>query len=1119
MTSAWQRVWRFLLAFGLLAGEFGLAAAPADVPDGRYAFRTYGLDQGLSNLTVWALRQDRQGLLWVGTENGLMRYDGRRFDVFGPDDGLPNSSINHLAEDPEGVLWVATTRGLAFRNEGRFVRAPGLPGVNILALAVGPGGHLWAGTAEGPWRRTPGGEFERAGDWPGGQVTALWGSPERGEVWAATWTGARSDVLQWADGTWTAVGGSDDFTASPIDALARDGNGRLWARSLTALWQHTGEGFRPSPFPVPPIQQKAALYVDQQGRLWVTTEQGPLRVDGDTTQKLDQHHGLPASADHVVLVDREGSVWVGGIGLFRLRGGGAWRIHGIEEGLPGNAIWSIFRDRDGRLYTGTDKGLARAEGGRWKMVAASQGMQVRSVVQAADGSLLMTGPPYIRRWDPRTDQATTIGADAGMVSGRRTFRLSIDRDGTLWVATEGEGLLRGIYQEGTWTFAREPLPGGDPHETFEDIHEDTRGRLWAAGANGLAVREQGQWRRITTREGLRSDHVTHARGTANGDVLVSYAANGGVFRARYEQGRFQVLPDLDTLNQYRQVFYLIAEDVRENVWAGTGAGVYRVDRKGAAVHFSTDDGLAGDDINSEAFLADSNGDVWLGTSTGLAHFRAADYHAVSDPPAAAILSFRLGDVSYPGSPSQAPSAPHGKGVFEVRFAALSYRHEESITLQGRLVGLDSTWYAANNSDDRFVGLGAGHYAFEVRARTAVGAWGTPATVAFDILPAWWQTAWFRTLMVLGFLALLVMLVKMRTEAVKRRYRRRQKQLEELVAVRTAELSQANQMQAEANLALHDANTRLHQEIDERLLAERAVQQRNVELELLNQELASLNRKLAGTQTQLIESEKMASVGLLAAGVAHEINNPIAFVRANLGSLKSYLDRTLSVLMAYQQLESELPAENPKLSQVTTLKRHVELDFIRADAPSLLAESLAGVTRVETIVKDLRDFSHIDSVEWQFVDIHQCLESTLNVIAHELRNKADIVRDYSEVPPVECLAFQINQVFLNLLINACQAMDQRGTITIHTEHDEHEARIRISDTGKGIAARDLKRVFEPFFTTKPVGMGTGLGLSVAYGIMQKHGGTIEVVSELGQGAAFTVHLPIHPVKPDGGDGEG
>jgi len=280
------------------------------------------------------------------------------------------------------------------------------------------------------------------------------------------------------------------------------------------------------------------------------------------------------------------------------------------------------------------------------------------------------------------------------------------------------------------------------------------------------------------------------------------------------------------------------------------------------------------------------------------------------------------------------------------------------------------------------------------------------------------------------------------------------------------------------------------------------------LEQQNLELQALNDKLVGTQNQLLQSEKMASVGQLAAGVAHEINNPIGFVSSNLRTLTDYLQKIFSVLGGYEQVEEDLGGTLPQFQAVRALKQKVELDYVRGDAADLLAESLDGAMRVEKIVRDLRDFAQVEAAEWQLANVHDGIDSTLNVVAHELKGKCEVVKQYGDLPPIRCQPMELKQVFLNLLINAAEAIEHAGTITIATGRDDNSVWITIADTGHGIDPDHINRVFEPFFTTKPVGAGTGLGLSVSYGIIKKHGGSLEIASAFGKGTTLTIRLPIN-----------
>jgi signal transduction histidine kinase len=260
---------------------------------------------------------------------------------------------------------------------------------------------------------------------------------------------------------------------------------------------------------------------------------------------------------------------------------------------------------------------------------------------------------------------------------------------------------------------------------------------------------------------------------------------------------------------------------------------------------------------------------------------------------------------------------------------------------------------------------------------------------------------------------------------------------------------------------------------------------------------------------------MASIGQLAAGVAHEINNPVGFVNSNLGSLQHYVIDLLRLLTAYGRVESELLPGSAQL--IASIKKEVDFEFMRDDITVLLNESLDGLKRVTRIVQDLKNFSHVEESESQWADLEAGIESTLRVVWNELKYKAEMVKEFAGVPQINCYPFQLNQVFMNLLVNASHAIEERGKITVRTGFDDKQVWVAVQDTGKGIPPENLPKIFDPFFTTKPVGKGTGLGLSLAYGIVQKHQGHIEVTSEVGKGTTFTVFLPIgtaevNPTEP-------
>jgi two-component system, NtrC family, sensor kinase len=284
------------------------------------------------------------------------------------------------------------------------------------------------------------------------------------------------------------------------------------------------------------------------------------------------------------------------------------------------------------------------------------------------------------------------------------------------------------------------------------------------------------------------------------------------------------------------------------------------------------------------------------------------------------------------------------------------------------------------------------------------------------------------------------------------------------------------------------------------------------LERTNRELEKAYSELKAAQSRILQQEKMASIGQLAAGVAHEINNPIGFIMSNLGSLQRYMDK-LNQFMTFQagaldDLARQQGAESEYITdKVGEQRRSLKIDYIMEDTENLITESLDGTNRVKRIVQDLKSFSHIDEKEYKLSDINAGLDSTINIVWNELKYKSAVKKEYGDIPMTKCKQGQLNQVFMNLLVNAAQAIEKQGKILVRTMHEGGYIFVSVSDNGCGIPREILNRVFEPFFTTKEVGKGTGLGLSIAYDIVKKHNGEILIESEVGKGTTFTIKIPV------------
>lgn len=287
----------------------------------------------------------------------------------------------------------------------------------------------------------------------------------------------------------------------------------------------------------------------------------------------------------------------------------------------------------------------------------------------------------------------------------------------------------------------------------------------------------------------------------------------------------------------------------------------------------------------------------------------------------------------------------------------------------------------------------------------------------------------------------------------------------------------------------------------------------------------IEKRLQSAQEQIVNSEKMAAIGQLAAGVAHEINNPVGFVASNLNTLKHYQKSLGAVIVQYRKLLTEISNEillknnntlvAKRCSRIKRLEKKFDLNYLIGDMRAVLSESLSGVTQVKKIVRDLKAFVHPGQNSPEFVDIHKQLDATLTLVWNKLKYKINVQKEYGKLPLVKCWASQLNQVFLNIVVNAIQAIEEKGTISIKTRvvEDEH-VEICIGDTGKGISSEDLTKIFEPFFTTKPVGQGTGLGLHMSKNIIKRHNGDITVESRSGYGTSFKIQLPVDIETTDG-----
>lgn len=1179
-------------------------------------FEHLTIRDGLSQSTVFCVCRDSRGFIWIGTEDGLNRYDGFNFEVFrhDPEDpgSIGDSFINTIYEDSKGRLWIgARSKGLNLydRRHNRFIHYrpdPKNPSsisiASVFSILEDSRGIFWVGGNDGGLNRfdPESGVFSHYRARPGqagylqdDAVAVIYEFP-RGTLWLGAWDGRLhrfNPDTGWCDLIWTSDTAAPGNTGDRVFALQHDRSGNLWMGSRNSgLFRINPQtlamkNFRHDPANPRSISQNSvtSLLEDADGRIWAGTLQNGLNILEQGAQNFRRYTADPddpwsLSHDGVISLyrDKTGITWVGtwGNGLSKWDPG-KWKFQHVScasEGKTGRTptqVWSFYRDRAGEFWVGTDAGLNRLDEttGRLTLFKSSdvhfsrfQRRDVRSILEDSQGNFWIGSMQGLALFNRRSRQFRFFRhnpLDPHSISNDGVIKVIEDKAGRIWAATQGGvNLLLNATEN---RFRRYVPESGDPHSLSHnevmDIMEDRRGEFWIATLQGGINHfnpESGHFRHYRhdprRPDSLNRDNTRMIIQDKKGVIWIA-TMGGGVNRFTPSTGKFSAFTKREGLAN--NVVYAIMEDDRGGLWMSTNSGLSFFNPETQSFrNFDVSDGLQSNEFNGGAAYRDADGRLFFGGINGFNAFFPEQIPVNPCLPPIVITSFKKFNREFPLpvdiTELDELHLSYKDSVFSFEFAGLCFTDPGKNRYAYRLLGFQDQWISLGHKRDiTFTNLLPGRYTLQIKGSNNDNQWNEEGkTLVIHVAGPFWGTWQFKIILIFLAAAILTAAHFMRT----RKIQRLNDMLEQQVSERTRELRESEEKYR--NLVEHardgiiivqdnrlkylnpqaatllghsfaellgtsfpdiihpDERDRLilhHQrklagenlpEVFETLLLDKngrcidvefsetwIVPPPNPTVMIIIHDL----REHKSLERERSKSEKLEAIGILAGGIAHDFNNLLAVILGNINLARISIDAGDSAELIHNLLarseKASLMASNLS-AQFITFSVGGEPIKRRLDLPSLL--------------KDLTE--HI--LEKQHLDLRLRIQDGLS--------------------PICCDSEQIFQIFNNLIANARDAIRDKagGFIDINVKNRKlmdnevptllagDYVQTSVTDNGPGIPEENLQLIFDPYFSTKNEfsRKGMGLGLSIAYSIARKHGGTVVVTSGLVKGASFDVFLP-------------
>ena len=1070
------------------------------------SFSAINVSQGLKSSGISCLCRDRTGNLWIGTwDGGVGKYDGRSLSNYTTEQGLSSNNVVSIFEDKDGSIWIGTFIGVN-KFDGRSIThysmAQGLSNNIVNSITQDKNGDMWFGTQNG-LIKYDGHSFTH--------YTTAQGLP----------TNIVSGLLEDSKGNlWIGTAGGPGC-----------GVGRFNGRSFENLTKAFG-------FPENPKEIKSILE-DKKGNLWFCTKAGLYKFDGDSVSHFTSEGGLSSNAISKIIEDESGNFWIGtwdsGMNKYD---GKSFTHFGVEQGISNNGVSSILEDKSGNIWMGTGSGICKYDGKLFNHIQPAQGLSEENIsCTYADKSgniWIGTDGAGANKFDGKSIVRFT--AAQGLINNQ-IFDIMQDRSGNTWFGT-----LTGADKYDGRSFTHYTTANGLINNYVYCIKEDRKGNIWFGTETGLSKFDGNYFTNYATLQGLNVEGISSILEDHNGILWFGTGDKGvcsydGNFFTHYNLAHGLSNPAVSGM----------IEDKNRNLWFCTTDGVNKFDGK-YFTHYTTEQGLSNNIVKS--ILEDKNGNIWVGTINGLNRFRPlpagsqtlqnesiswfkkytryegfsgigthgnsitqdengniwigamdrlTNYHPEGEIPdtippiiqlsgialfyeninwfdlekkkdTTLILSngTRLSNFNFSGltkwyNQPENLRLTYNNNYLSFQFIGITTNQPKEVRYKYFLEGLDENWSTITNQPEAvYNNLPSGEFIFRAKAVNSEGYWSKELSYSFSIAPPWWKTWWMFIVYGAVVLGTIVFIIWWNS----RRLISQKKVLEQEVTLATKQIREEKEK-------VEDQKTKIEETLIE----------------------------LKSTQAQLIQSEKMASLGELTSGIAHEIQNPLNFVNNF-----SEVNKELLVEMKDEMKKGNLDDANEIANDVIANEEKINHHGKRAG----------------DIVKVMLQHSRTSTGKKEPTDINALCDEYLRLAYHGLKPKdkdfnATMQTDFDEsIGTVNIISQDIGRVLLNLYNNAFystaekkkkQPENYEPTVSVSTKKIGDKISINVKDNGNGIPQKIVDKIFQPFFTTKPAGQGTGLGLSLSYDIIKAYGGEIKVETRDGERTEFIIQLPV------------